>query len=286
MPHFPIIDSHVHLYDPQYLSYAWLGKVPMLKRRHDMSDFDQARGAVEVEALVFVEVDVDRWGLHLDEAHWVQQLAENDSRIRAIVAAAPLEHGDAVAADLEKLSVIPLVKAVRRLIQSETEAGFCVRPDFIAGVRQLGRYGLGFDLCIRHGQMQDAIELVKQCPDVQIVLDHIGKPAIKDGLMEPWKSQLKTLAALPNVCCKLSGVITEADHQHWQRAELKPYIEHVIDCFGLERLMYGSDWPVSAQTHAYPQWVEIIDEVIAGCSEQEQKQLYRDTATAFYGLHG
>lgn len=284
MPDFPVIDSHVHLYDPNQLSFSWMRAQPKLNRRHDISDFDQARAQVEVEGLVFVEVDVDRWGLHLDEAAWVQALADTDSRVKGICAAAPLEKGDLVATDLEKLATYRSVKGVRRLIQDETEAGFCLQPDFVAGVKQLAHFGLSFDLGIKHWQLKDAIALIKQCPEVNVVLNHIGKPGIKDGLLEPWKSDLKTIATLPNVCCKLSGVVTEADHQHWNRSQLRPYIEHVIECFGFDRLMYGSDWPVATLTHEYPQWVDIIDEIIAGCSGQEQKQLYRETAIRFYRL--
>jgi L-fuconolactonase len=284
MPGFPIIDSHVHLFDPEQLSYSWMDTQLKLKRRHDMHDFDRARAPVDVEGLVFIEVDADRWGAHLDEARWVAALAAADPRIRAICAAAPLEYGDGVAADLETLMANPRVTAVRRLIQDESAAGFCTRPGFIAGVKQLGRYDLGFDLCVRHWQMADAIELVRQCPDVRIVLDHIGKPAIKDGLLQPWRDDLKTLAALPNVWCKLSGVVTEADHRNWQREQLRPYIEHVIDCFGFTRLMYGSDWPVATLTHAYPQWVDILDGIIGACSETEQRRFYRDNAIGFYRL--
>ena len=101
------------------------------------------------------------------------------------------------------------------------------------------------------------------------MLDHIGKPGIRHGLVEPWKSQLRELASLPNVVCKLSGVVTEADHQHWRREQLRPYVEHVLDCFGFKRVMYGSDWTVSELTHAYPEWVAILDEITAGCSDDE-----------------
>ena len=106
-----------------------------------------------------------------------------------------------------------------------------------------------------------AIELARRCPDVSFVLDHIGKPGIRDGLVEPWKSQLQQLARLPNVVCKLSGVITEADHQHWTKEQVRPYVEHVLDCFGFDRVMYGSDWTVSELTHQYPDWVAILDEI-------------------------
>ena len=134
--------------------------------------------------------------------------------------------------------------------------------------------------------MAYALELVRRCPEVTFILDHIGKPDIKNALREPWWSQIRELARLPNVVCKVSGVITEADHGSWTPAQVKLYVAHVIECFGFDRVMYGSDWTVSELTHAYPQWVALIDDVIQGSSDTEQRQLYRDTAIRTYRLSG
>ncbi len=285
MPNFPITDSHVHLYDPDHLPYSWMKDRPLLNRRYDLDDFDRARGEVEVERIVFVEVNTDMWGTHIDEVAWVSDLASNDSRLQGIVAAAPLENGDAVIADIERLKAFPLVKSIRRLIEREANTpGFATSPDFVKGVQLCGTHDLAFDLCIKHWQLADAIELCRRCSDTRIVLDHIAKPGIRDGLTEPWKTQLRELAAMDHVHCKISGVITEADHDSWNREQLRPYIEHVIDCFGFPRIMYGSDWTVSEQTHRYPQWVEILDEFTATASEDERRHFFHDNAIAFYRL--
>jgi L-fuconolactonase len=257
---------------------------PVFDRRHDLSDLDAERGAVEIEGIVFVEVNADRWGEHLREARWVQGLADGDPRLKAIVAAAPLEKGAAVEEDLHALKALRCLRGIRRLIQDEELPGFCLQPAFVEGVRQLPRFGLSFDICVRHRQMRDAVALARECPEVSFVLDHIGKPGIKEGLMEPWRAEIAELARLPNVSCKLSGVVTEADHEHWTRGELRPYVEHVIACFGFDRVMYGSDWTVAKQTHAYPEWVAILDEITAGCSEAERRRLFRDNAVRFYRL--
>ncbi len=281
MPDFPIVDSHVHLYDPGRFRYSWMGAKPVYEGVHELPEFDRARGPVEVEKVVFVEVGADP-GQYLQEASYIAGLAERDSRLQAMVAAAPLERGAAVTPDLEKLAAHDITRSIRRLIEIESEPGFCLRPGFVEGVKLLSGFDLAFDLCVKHWQLADAIELVRQCSEVRIVLDHIGKPPIRDGGMEPWRSQIKELAALPHVWCKLSGVITEADHQHWTREQVRPYLDHVIDCFGFDRLMYGSDWPVSEQTHRYPDWVAILDWVTAGCSAEEVTKLFRDTAITFY----
>ncbi|HET6222262.1 MAG TPA: amidohydrolase family protein, partial [Dongiaceae bacterium] len=155
---------------------------------------------------------------------------------------------------------------------------------FIAGVKLIGRHGLTFDICVKHWALVFAIELARRCPEVSFILDHIGKPGIKHGLKEPWWGQMRELAQLSNVVCKISGAITEADHGAWTKEQVKPYVAHAIDCFGFERVMYGSDWTVSELTHAYPTWVEILDEVAAGASATERRKLYRDNAIRIYRL--
>ena len=201
-----------------------------------------------------------------------------------MIAHAPLEKGAAVAADLDRLAEYPSLRGIRRLIETETDYSFCLAPDFLDGLRLLPQRSLTFDICVKHWGLVFAVELARRCPEVSFVLDHIGKPGIRHGLVEPWKSQLRELASLPNVVCKLSGVVTEADHQHWRREQLRPYVEHVLDCFGFKRVMYGSDWTVSELTHAYPEWVAILDEITTGCSDDELRSLYRDTAIRTYRL--
>jgi len=285
MPDFPVIDAHVHLYDPANLKHSWMAGLPKLNRRHDMSDLDRERGEVEIEKLVFVEVWADFWGQHIDEARWVDSLAEDDPRIAGIVAAVPIEFGGRVEDDLKTLAAIPRVKGVRRLVEAEPDTpGFCTTDAFIEGVRLLPRHGLSFDLCVKHWQMKDGIELVRQCPETSFVLDHIGKPPIKDQTMEPWASQLKELASFDNVFCKISGVITEADHANWTPDHLRPYIDHALDSFGFDRVMYGSDWTVAKLTHDYPTWVRILDEVTKDRTPTERQNLFHNNARRFYRL--
>ncbi len=132
--------------------------------------------------------------------------------------------------------------------------------------------------------MADAIELVRRCPEVNFILDHIGKPGIKAGLREPWWSQMRELARLPNVICKVSGVVTEADRANWTYDEVAPYVAHAIDSFGFDGVAFGGDWPVMGLATRYPDWVAMVDRVTAGASAEELRQLYRDTAIAYYRL--
>jgi L-fuconolactonase len=282
IPEFSIIDAHVHLYDPARLRYPWMAAHPSLNRPHLPADFTAACGPVPVDGMVFVEVDAapeDR----LEEARWVAGLAQSDPRIRAIVASAPLELGAAAEPHLERLRDIPLVRGVRRLIQSEPDPEFCLRPGFVEGVRLLGRYGFSFDICVYHGQLGAAVELVRRCPEIRFVLDHVGKPGICAGLTEPWRRHIREIAALPNVWCKLSGMATEADPAAWTQDDLRPYIDHVIACFGFDRLMFGGDWPVSTLATDYPRWVQTVEWATRSCSADERRRLFGDNALAFYG---
>jgi L-fuconolactonase len=284
VPDFPIVDTHVHLYDPAAISFPWMADFPTLNVRHLSDEFSAAIAPVVVDKLVFVEVDAGP-GLHLAEAGWVEALAKSDKRIAAIVASMPLEQGAAIEPDIAKFAKMPLARGVRRLIQGHAnEPGWCLRPAFVEGVHAVARHGLGFEICIYHPQMDDAIDLVRRCPEVSFVLDHIGKPGIRDGLMEPWKTGMRTLSGLPNVVCKLSGAITEADHGNWSYDHIAPYMSHAIDCFGFGRVMYGGDWPVLSLAARYPEWVAAVDRVTAGASGSDLRRLYRDNAIAHYRL--
>jgi L-fuconolactonase len=280
MPRFPIIDSHLHLWDPQRLSYTWLFQP--LDRAFLPADFRAASAGVEIEALVFLEC-----GAAVDqtfaEAEQVLAWAREEPRIAAMVCNAALETGDAVRADLERLAGMDKVRGIRRIYQDEPDPAYCLRPDFVAGVRALADYGLSFDLCLKHPQLQATIGLADACPNVPMVLDHIAKPGIAKGLMQPWADQMRDLARRENVVCKLSGVATEASAD-WTSATLRPYMEVALEAFGPSRIMFGGDWPVSTLAITYPAWVALVDEVIADLSEAEQRQIYRDTARDFYRL--
>src|SRR5262245_45646068 len=214
MPDFPIVDTHLHLWDLTRLRYPWLANVPLLNRNHLIEDFCQACGPVSVAKMVFLQCECDPRQSQA-EVDWVTELALGEPRIRGIVAHAALEQGDAVELALGRLAANPLVKGVRRLLQSEADDAFCVRREFVRGVQLLPRHGLSFDLCIFHRQLANTIELVRQCPNVRFILDHIGKPGIKAGLLDPWRAELRELAKLDNVWCKLSGLVTEADLAKW-----------------------------------------------------------------------
>lgn len=281
MPNFPIVDTHLHIWDLKRLRYPWLAGVPLLNRDHLIDEYRRACGPVQVAKMVFLQCECDPAQFQ-DEADWVTKVSRVDPRIRGIVPWAPLEKGDAAEADLARLAANPLIKGIRRIIQFEADQEFCLQPGFVRGVQLLPRHGLSFDLCINHKQLANTLKLVRQCPNVKFIMDHIAKPDIKAGLLDPWRAELRELAKLPNVWCKLSGLATEADFQKWTAADLRPYIDHVIDCFGFDRTIFGGDWPVSTQATDYPRWVNTVDEALKGASPDELHRLYVRNAEAFY----
>jgi L-fuconolactonase len=283
VPDFPIVDAHVHLADPERFGYAWTKHAPVLNRTVLPADLFKAAAPVQIDKFVFVEVDVDL-PQHIAEVQWIDGLAKAEPRLAGMVAALPLELGNAVEGDLEKIAGLKVARGIRRLIQNQADPDFCIRQKFIEGLKLLPRYDLVFDICVFHRHMPNVIKMVQQCPEVRFVLDHIGKPGIKAGISDPWRQHMKELAAFPNVTCKISGVSTEADHKNWTREQLKPYIAHAIDAFGFERCMYGGDWHVLELAGTYPQWVEVVDWVIESATPEEKRKLYRDTAIRTYRL--
>lgn len=287
MPDFPVIDTHVHLANPDRLGYAWMKNAPSLNRTVLPRDLKTAAIPAVVEGFVFVEVDVDLAD-QIAEAEWVDSLGRNqppgEPKLKGMVASLPIERGKAIASDLDKLAGLKSLRGIRRLIQGQSDPDFCIRPDFINGLKLLAPRNLVFDICVYHHQLPNVIRMVRACPEVRFILDHIGKPAIKAGEMEPWRQNISELARCENVWCKISGVVTEADHKNWTREQVRPYIEHAINAFGFDRAMFGGDWHVLELAGTYPGWVEVLDWVVAGASASEKRKLYRDNAIAFYGL--
>lgn len=283
MPDFPIIDAHVHLCNVSELKYSWTKDAPQLGRNVSPADLKKAAGPVAIEKFVFIEVDVDH-PYELTEAAWIESLRPSTPELGAMVASLPLEQGASIEEDIISLKRHSLLRGIRRLIQKEADPTFCLQPRFIEGLKLLARHDLSFDICIYHHQLPSVIKMVGQCPEVRFVLDHIAKPGIKAGLFEPWAAQLRELARFPNVSCKISGVITEADHKSWTRDEVKPYIAHAIDCFGFDRAMFGSDWHVQELAGTYRGWIEVVDWVVAGASAEEKRKLFRETAKKAYRI--
>jgi L-fuconolactonase len=262
----------------------WLDGNKRLNKPYGLADYREATAGLPLEAFVYLQVEVNpAYGLL--EARWAAAGAAEDDRLKAIVAWAPLEDGTPCRTYLDALvQVSPLVRGVRRVTQFEADIAFTSSPGFIAGTRLLPEFGLSCDICIDHPQLPSAIALVRACPETQFVLDHIAKADIKGHLMEPWRRQMAELAALPNVCCKISGMVTEADHDHWTPDDLAPYVAHVLNVFGEDRVLYGGDWPVVLDASPYRRWADTLDTLTAHLSPEAKRKLWGENARRFYGV--
>lgn len=275
-----VVDAHLHLWDPRKLDYPWLADLPGLNR--PIGPEALALDGHEVAAAVFVEAGrADEQAF--DEVAWIEQVADRWPVVRAVVAHAPLERGAEAAGDVRRLAGTPLVRGVRRNVQDEGP-GFAVTEAYVAGVRLLADHDLTADLCVRHHQLPEVTDLVRRVPQVVFVLDHLGKPAVRDAVTDPWREHVSRLAELPNVVCKLSGLTTEADWSGWRTEQILPYLRHALAEFGPERCMFGSDWPVATLATAYGRWLDVVVEALADRPVPEADLVLRGTAARVYRL--
>ncbi|WEK52100.1 MAG: amidohydrolase family protein [Candidatus Kaistia colombiensis] len=291
MPAFPIVDTHLHIWDPARLDYAWIKGNPLFDRPYHVEDYARDLGPVAVEAMVFLECfadfDAER-GQYLEEVAFVEDEARRDPRLKAIVPMAPLERGAQAEPMLAEMAEKhPAVKGIRRIVEFDADPrALTLSPDFITGVRLLEKFGMHFEINVNFTQMDIVREFVKHVPNVPLILDHCGKPGIRAGAIEQYRADIAELARHPNIWIKLSDLPVEADWQRWTEADLRPYIAATIETFGVDRVIYAGDYPVCLQATTLPRWVEVLDRAFTdlGLSEADTRKIYRDNANAFYRL--
>lgn len=276
-----VVDAHVHFWDPGTLRYPWLASEPALRRAHLPRDYPPfAEG--EVDAVIFVEANCVP-AQAIAEVDFIDELAESEPRIAGIVAFADMLDEDGLEKALDRLVERERVVGVRHNIQGHA-AGFCTSPRFVRSVERVGDYGLTFDLCATAAQLDAAAYLIDSCPETQFVLDHCGKPAIRDDAFDAWARDLAALASFSNVACKLSGLLTEARPSQRNATALRPYLDHALACFGPARLLYGSDWPVVEPSGGELSWREIVASFATTWTAADQQRLFSDNAMRLYGL--
>jgi L-fuconolactonase len=271
-----VVDAHVHLWDPSRLRYSWLDGTK-LDRLIDASTLRAASGTVT--DFVVVQADcADAQGLA--EVEWLVEQSDQLPGLRGIVAFAPLERGADVREYLGALRAIPSVVGVRRLIQDE-RPGFVVADCFLDGVAALADFELTFDICARSSQLGEVIELVRRTPDVQFVLDHVGKPRIGADPSR-WQLQIAELAARRNIVCKLSGLMTEIVSGPTGVEAVEPFLAYALAEFGPDRCLFGSDWPVMTTAATYSDWLDLVTRLLSG--EDERRAVMAGTAERVYEL--
>jgi L-fuconolactonase len=272
-----LVDAHVHFWDPGARDHAWLAATPELDRPFLPAQLDPGRHTIE--AAIVVQADC-RSEQALDEVAWFGALAEDEPRIRGVVAFAPLEHAGLLGPHLDALLEDPLVVGVRRLLQAEP-VEFLERRDLIAGIRRLAPLELTFDACVVHRQIPALTGLARACPDVTFVLDHLGKPDVRGRRLDPWRADLRTLGRRANVVCKLSGLGTEAG-PGWTAATVRPFLDHALEVFGPERCLYASDWPLVTVDGSHERWTDAVLDALAPCGAGERAAVLGETARRIY----
>lgn len=276
----PVIDAHQHFWHYDPAEYGWI-EPSMAAIRRDFLPVDLKRAASGAGVGAVVSVQARQTTA---ETAWLLDLAAGDPFVAGVVGWVPLA-SPTVEVELERFAAHPKLRGVRHVLQDEADE-YMLQPAFARGLRAVRRLGLAYDILVFERQLPSAIALADRHPDQVLVLDHVAKPRIRDGLLEPWRERMRELARRPNVCCKLSGMVTEADHRAWSAAQLRPYVETVIEAFTPERLMLGSDWPVCLLACDYGRWIDTVRGFLGGLSPAEQAQILGGTARRAYRLDG
>jgi L-fuconolactonase len=274
------IDAHQHYWELGRFDYSWLDTPELSKIRRSFlpNDLQPLIAETSIQKTIFVQtqhnVEENRWALGLCEQHdfiagvvgWVDLAAENCED------------------QLLEFKSHPKFVGIRHVTQDEPDDEFIIRPEIIRGLKVLEKHNVPFDLLFYVKHLKHAATLGQQFPNLPMVIDHLAKPEIKAGNIENWIKNFKAAAACENIYCKLSGMITEADWEHWSANDLKPYVQTALELFGPDRLMFGSDWPVCELAGSYNQVHAALIEAIGPISDDEREKIFGSTAASFYGL--
>ena len=278
-PSTAIIDAHHHFWMYTKKDYGWISE-KMTAIQRDFLPVHLAETLKEAGVNGAVSVQARQ---NLLETRFLLKHAGENEFLRGVVGWVPLVEAG-VGKAIEEFAGQAKLKSMRHVLHDEADDNYMLREDFNRGIAQLKAFKLRYDILIFEKHLPQTIKFVDRHPDQTFILDHIGKPKIKAHVMEPWKQKLIELAKRPNVYCKLSGMVTEADHENWTPADLQPYIDTVLSAFGPKRLMYGSDWPVCLLASPYKRWFDTLSAAISKLSDSERARILGGTAIEAYAL--
>lgn len=272
------IDSHQHFWRYDRDEYEWIPPGSPLVKNYLPDDLAPELKACGLDGCVAVQARQS-----LVESKWLLSLADQSPIIKGVVGWVDLR-SDRVEEQLAELSKHPKFVGVRHVVQDEPDDNFMLGGNFQRGIALLKKYNLRYDILIFPKQLPAAVRLVSNFPDQPFVLDHLAKPLIKDAVLEPWASLVRDLAKHPNVMCKVSGMVTEAKHNAWQPKDFVPYMDVVLQAFGPDRLMYGSDWPVALLSGSYNQVHKLVADYVKPLGAEAEEKILGANAVKFYGL--
>lgn len=275
------IDAHHHFWNYNPREYDWIDdSMAVLQKNHLPHDLEIILKKNGFDGSIAVQARQT-----LEETQWLLDLAENHPSIKGVVGWLDLR-SDKLNEHLEQFGNHPKLVGLRHVVQGEPDDRFILGKKFMSGIQKLFDYNLAYDILIFPKQLDAAIEFVQHFPEHRFVLDHIAKPFIKDGIISPWDEQIHQLAAFPNVLCKISGMVTEADWRNWAISDFEPYLDVVINAFGMDRVMFGSDWPVCTVTASYEKVIKIVESYFNkhNFSDAEKAAFWGGNAVKFYQL--
>jgi predicted TIM-barrel fold metal-dependent hydrolase len=285
-PVFPVVDTHQHLWDLTRFRLPWLKEVEPLARSFVPDDYRKATEGLNVVKSVYMEVDLAPEQQQA-EADYVTDLCKGGKTPTAAAVVSGRPGTDGFARYASQCKGSKYVKGIRRVLHvPETPPGTCLSVEFVRDVRLLGELGLSFDLCMRAPELPDADRLVGGCPDTRFILDHCGNAKVEERGPERdrWRKDMEAIARRPNLVGKVSGIVASARPGRWTPEDLAPIVNHTLDVFGPDRVMFGGDWPVCTLAATYRQWVEALRAIVKDRKEEEQRKLFHDNAVRFYGL--
>ena len=280
----PIVDTHQHLWDLSKFKLPWITKESPLGKSFVLSDYADATKGLNVTKSIYMEVDVAE-DQQTQEVDYVTDICKSgkSTMVAAVVSGRPASSNFAKYLDYFKGN--NYIKGIRQVLHvPATPPGFCNQADFVKGIRLLGQRNLSFDLCVRGTDLEHTAKLVDSCPDTRFILDHCGNPDLKNKNHDEWKKGLALVAAKKNVVVKVSGFIASTTVGAWKVEDLAPIINHTLDSFGPDRVMFGGDWPVCTLAATYKEWLTSLQQVVQARSEQDRRKLFHDNAVRFYGI--
>ncbi len=278
-PALETIDSHHHFWDLSLLDYPWMPPGPSIVRKDYLPDDLRP----EIEAVGIGRTVIVQAHQSLDEARFLLDIAKRTDFVAGVVAWVDVQ-SPTVGDDLDALMDGGALVGIRHQVEDDPDDDWLVAEDTVRGLKEIANRGLAYDMLVRPRHMKHVPTVAERAPELRMVIDHIAKPLIADGIMEPWAADMTAIASIPGVYCKVSGMVTEADHTGWRVEDLRPYVAHVREQFGMDRLMFGSDWPVCLLASSYGRVFDAALEALGAMTDKERDAFLGGNAKRFYRL--
>ena len=281
---FKVVDSHQHLWDLNKFRLPWTATSPALARDYTMRDYLAATAGIPIEKSIYLEVDVEP-SQQQAEADYIAELCRRGTGPLAAAVISGRPAADNFRDYIAGFKAHPYIRGLRQVLHVEsTPQGYCLQKSFLAGIQYLGELGLSYDICMRAAELPDAARLIDECPGTSFILDHCGNADLRVKDQAAWKRDIAAVAKRPSVVVKVSGIIARATPGKWTVDDLAGIVNHTLDVFGPDRVMFGGDWPVCTLGASYKQWFDALRKIVANRPESEQRRLFHDNAIRHYRL--